>query len=222
MTTIRILNRNKVKLLLIFCIFIIVSGCIETSEPIIENKKILEIIQTDQNKTSHYAETEEYRFVGADGHDIWLENNPNSEKVHLSELIIFLKEDKTDEIIYRYDKFVCGDYAEVIHNNAEKSGIKTAFVLIDFKNNPEGHAINAFDTIEKGIMFYDSTNNEKDACPLEYFVDLKLGHQLIPIRSDLLHESRFFNQDAGRGSYYTCNYYDIRVDGIVSNYELLW
>ena len=221
---------NKLLILMLILLMIGLTGCIKTEHQVIETyiEPTVQLIsniepEEDINKTSHRAETDKVYYVsGSDGHEIWLENNPESEVVSLNELIEFLKEDKTDEILYNDSTFVCSDYAEVIHNNAEKQGIRTAYVTIDFKTRDYGHAINAFYVINKGIMFYDATNNEIGSCTLEYFVDLKIGQQMIPIRSDLLHESRFFNEDVGHNSYYTCNYYDIRIESVVSNIEIMW
>ena len=61
-----------------------------------------------------------------------LENNVSAKDPSYKELIQFLKTDQTDTIPYYYDSFVCADFAEAVHNNAEKSGIKAGYVGVDF------------------------------------------------------------------------------------------
>lgn len=92
---------------------------------------------------------------------------PSGENVHLTnynhakdptwaELIAFLEEDNTDDNPYKEDSFNCTNFAEMLHNNAEKAGIKAAFVTIDFAE-PPGHALNAFNTTDKGLVYIDNT-----------------------------------------------------------------
>jgi hypothetical protein len=80
--------------------------------------------------------------------------NPTYEK-----LITFLRNDKTDMNRYLLDYYVCGNYAETVHNNAEAAGIRAALVLIDFEEGP-GHAINAFLTTDKGLVYIDCTGSD--------------------------------------------------------------
>lgn len=104
-----------------------------------------------------YPETSEFYYAGANGEPIKLVNNPNSTDPTYQEMITFLKSDKTDEIEYDPNSFVCGDFAEAIHNNAEATGIKAAWVSIDFIDYTEGHACNAFNTTDRGLIFVDCT-----------------------------------------------------------------
>jgi len=52
---------------------------------------------------------------------------------------------------------VCGDFAETLHNKAEAAGIRTAFVHIELDDEDTGHALNAFHTTDKGLVFIDCT-----------------------------------------------------------------
>jgi len=54
--------------------------------------------------------------------------------------------------------YVCADFAEEVHNNAEAAGIVAGWVGIRFEGTDEGHAINAFETIDKGLVYIDCTN----------------------------------------------------------------
>jgi hypothetical protein len=98
-----------------------------------------------------------YYETGADDHYITLKNYATARNPTYSYLLKFLIADKTDERPYT-DTYVCADFAETLHNNAEKAGIKCAWVGIDFKEGGYGHAINCFDTTDKGRVFIDCTN----------------------------------------------------------------
>jgi len=65
--------------------------------------------------------------------------------------------DKTDSELYSLSSYTCAEFTETLHNAAEKAGIRTAFVAIDFENDTTGHALNAFFTVDKGLVFIDNT-----------------------------------------------------------------
>lgn len=98
-------------------------------------------------------------IAGADGHRITLANNVSARDPSYEELKTFLKADLTDQILYNYSSFVCADYAETVHNNAEKSGIKAGFVSINFNEINVGHACNVFNTTDEGLVFVDCTGD---------------------------------------------------------------
>ena len=74
-----------------------------------------------------------------------------------SELMAFLRADPTDDEYYEENQFICGDFAEMLHNNAEAAKIKSAFVAVFFKDKEIGHALNAFKTRDKGLVYVDCT-----------------------------------------------------------------
>ena len=93
---------------------------------------------------------------------------PNGEPVRLinykkaknptwEELKKFLLSDSTEKIPYQEDRFVCTNFAEALHNNAERAGIRAGFVKISFKNETVGHTVNIFETIDRGRVFIDDT-----------------------------------------------------------------
>ena len=107
--------------------------------------------------------------VGADGNPIELINNPNATNPTYAELVAFIKEDTSDSKIYfegfeRQGKVimarVCADFAEDVHNNAEAQGIRAAWVSIDIMGNNDGHAMNAFETTDKGLVYVDCTGED--------------------------------------------------------------
>jgi hypothetical protein len=99
-------------------------------------------------------------LVGGDGEPIELINNPDATNPTYAELITFIEEDTTDTNDYLENPvigYVCADFAEDVHNNAEAAGIRAAWVSIQFEENGEGHACNAFDTTDMGLVYIDCT-----------------------------------------------------------------
>ena len=108
--------------------------------------------------TSRYIYTQEFLEVGGDNEPIELINNPDAINPTYAQLTAFLLEDTTDDnayIEYGLKAYVCADFAEGLHNNAEVAGIKAAWVGIDIEDNEEGHALNAFETTDKGLVYID-------------------------------------------------------------------
>jgi hypothetical protein len=76
----------------------------------------------------------------------------------------------------------------MLHNNAERAGIKAACVCIVLGPSLEypkgsGHALNAFDVVEKGIVYIDVTGScAQDSCPRDRdkIIELKVGKDYIP------------------------------------------
>jgi len=121
---------------------------------------ISQTLITEPSITPTYIYENGNILVGGDYQPIELINNPNAIQPTYGQLIAFIKSDTTDSNEYIEEgtrAYVCGDFAEDVHNNAEKAGIKAAWVSIDFEGDDEGHAINAFDTTDKGLVFIDCT-----------------------------------------------------------------
>jgi len=107
---------------------------------------------------------------GGDGEPIVLVNNPDATNPTYAELVAFIKEDSTDEHRYATSvdvyigsaevPYVCSDFAEAVHNNAEAAGIKAAWVGIGLEGEDEGHACNAFETTDRGLVYIDCTGGD--------------------------------------------------------------
>jgi len=98
--------------------------------------------------------------IGGNGKPIELINNPNATNPTYAELIAFIKADFTDTNDYLaggVGGYVCADFAEDVHNNAEAAGIRAAWVSIDFGRDDEGHACNAFEATDRGLVYIDCT-----------------------------------------------------------------
>jgi hypothetical protein len=96
---------------------------------------------------------------GADGEAIIITNNTTADDPTFDELAAFILADVTDSREYIKGTFVCADFAEAVHNNAEAAGIRAAWVSLSFDGTEEGHALNAFETTDKGLIFIDCTNS---------------------------------------------------------------
>lgn len=114
---------------------------------------------TQTTKTHTY--TDGRTEIRGNGEPIELINNPNAINPTFAELGAFLKRDRTDEYSYIVgppkNAFVSSDFAETVHNNAEAAGIRAAWVGIDIEGKTEGHALNAFETTDLGLVYIDCT-----------------------------------------------------------------
>jgi hypothetical protein len=120
-------------------------------------------------------------LVGADGEPIELFQNSAASNVTWAQLRQFLLTDQTDRIPYNDSTFVCADYAERLHNNAEKAGIRAGYVVIDFASGTPSHAINVFTTTDRGSIYVDDTGTtEPSPCSADKTVDVQVGRSYIP------------------------------------------
>jgi len=69
------------------------------------------------------------------------------------EVVDFLKRDKTDRNEYDEDSYVCSHFARDVGNNAEAEGLRCA--LVELRYSGGGHSIIAFDTIDKGLVYFE-------------------------------------------------------------------
>jgi hypothetical protein len=78
------------------------------------------------------------------------------------EMKAFLAVDTTDSFAYVTDEFVCHDFAAQVSYNARLKNIRCAYVLIDFLDpNVVGHAIVAFKTTDRGLVYVESQTDEE-------------------------------------------------------------
>ncbi len=76
-----------------------------------------------------------------------------------TEVINFLKSDRTDSNTYS-SSYTCTYFSKDVNNNAEKQGIRCAFVSLDFAETG-GHAIVAFYTIDKGLVYFEPQSDDR-------------------------------------------------------------
>ena len=108
-------------------------------------------------------------YSKANGIPITLWNNLNgTHNPTWKELKNFLNSDNTESIRYDYNSFICGDFAERLHNNAERAGIRAAVVIVYFTSGSP-HAVDAFYTTDKGLVYIDDTGEGLEFVVTDYF-----------------------------------------------------
>jgi hypothetical protein len=98
-----------------------------------------------------------------------------------TQLLDFLRRDRTDEGVYVPGVYMCGDFARNVHNNAERAGIRAAYVAIELGG--ANHALNAFKTTDRGLVFIDCTGLvlwEPGPSNCDKIVDVRLGKRYVP------------------------------------------
>jgi len=90
-------------------------------------------------------------------HDVSLVDNPAAKDPTLAQLKAFLKQDQTETHAYILGVYDCSQFSRDVHNNAEAAGIRAAEVEVLFKNEPVGHALDAFITTDYGLVYIDCT-----------------------------------------------------------------
>lgn len=90
---------------------------------------------------------------------IELVNNPAATNPTWQQLIAFLRADPTDDRTWTEGIFVSGDFAEMLHNNAERAGIRAALVGVFFEGKTIGHGLNAFKTTDRGLVYVETQSD---------------------------------------------------------------
>ncbi|MBM3156214.1 MAG: CAP domain-containing protein [Chloroflexi bacterium] len=109
------------------------------------------------DKTVYYTQVfDVLNAAGGNGEPIRLYENPRATDPTWQQLQSFLIADNTDKLTYVEGSFVCADFAATLQNRAEEMGIKAAYVSVDFADGP-AHALNAFNTTDKGLVYIDCT-----------------------------------------------------------------
>ena len=116
--------------------------------------KCVSDVCTYEGKQPPYASSETNRA------SIHLVENPNAADPTWQQLEAFLIADSTDKEAYDLQTHPCGVFAEELQNNAEAAGIRAAWVAIDFVGGGDGHALNAFNTTDRGLVFIDCTGKD--------------------------------------------------------------
>lgn len=98
--------------------------------------------------------------TGPIGVPIQLEQPLVARDVTWQELMDFLSQDPTDEDPYIQDLYMCGTFAESVYNSAGAVGIRAAWVSLDIRGRDIGHALNAFFTTDRGLVFVDCTGGD--------------------------------------------------------------
>jgi len=146
-----------------------------------------EWVSPNGEREHEYVKYEGGYIAGALGHPVELFNNREATNPSWLEPKDFLEKDKTDQHDYSRSSFVCADFAETLHNNAEKAGIRAAYVVVKLQGNPDFgdtiHVLDAFNTTDEGLVFIDDTKPDVQGSYLDYAntrVVVKVGWQYVP------------------------------------------
>jgi len=108
-------------------------------------------------------------------------NNGTATNPTWAQLSDFLLSDRTDQNDYVPDVYMCGDFARDVHNNAERAGIRAAYVAVAL---PSGYqSLNAFQTTDRGLVFIDCTGREASLprpSSCDKTVNAGLGKSYVP------------------------------------------
>lgn len=220
--------------------FIIIVVVIESSSSGDNNQQTSSTETQTTVEDSRFIYEDGGMYVRADGEPIELINNLNASNPTYAELIAFIMEDPTDSKLYLekqvggWQPFVCADFAEEVHNNAETKGIRAAWVSIDLRGEEIGHAFNAFETTDRGLVYVDCTGaslGERLQLSLESFsgntpasrdciayVEIGKEYGCIDIAKAKLPSYSFY--DEYKQKWYECQYLFLDYNEQVAQYNL--
>jgi hypothetical protein len=98
--------------------------------------------------------------ASSSGSPIRLVENPAARDPTWAQLVAFVATDQTDTHAYVEEEpggYMCAEFARDVHNNAEKAGIRAGFVALSFAGESVGHALDAFETTDRGLVYIDCT-----------------------------------------------------------------
>jgi len=117
-----------------------------------------------------------------DDFDGWIiEDFINTEDPTYQEVIDFLLWDRTDKLRWVEGIWMCMDFATAVHNTAELNGFKCGFTKIWDIDRGGGHVCLAWDTVDYGLIYTDSTgvlNPVSEMSTYDAILEPKIMHQL--------------------------------------------
>lgn len=128
------------------------TGCVSTSE--------YESLQAENTALAEELELVRLDYEELEKHYVELTAASEPKNPTWAELKEFIERDKTDTGIYRSGEYDCTGFAQALRDNARKEGIRAAFVEIGFYEGG-GHAVTAFQTTDKGLVYIDCTGKEE-------------------------------------------------------------
>lgn len=100
--------------------------------------------------------------------------NPNAKIPTWEELKKFLLNDDSNQQKYIKDVFDCKHFSVELFRRAQAAGFQCSITVVDYVDNPVGHCVVGFLTVEKGELFAD-------------FIPIVTGDKQLPAKSfDLL------------------------------------
>lgn len=89
-----------------------------------------------------------------------LAENPYAHNPTYAELNNFLRTDDTVKNKYVMPYFTCADFAAELQNHAEQQGLRCGYASLKFCGKQSGHAIDVFQTTDKGPVYVDTTGGK--------------------------------------------------------------
>jgi hypothetical protein len=93
-----------------------------------------------------------------------LMENPQAVNPTYGQVVAFLSTDNTVKNKYVVPTFTCADFAVELQNHAEERNMKCGYASLKFVNKPDGHAVDVFDTIDRGLIYVDTTGGKPIIC----------------------------------------------------------
>ena len=119
-------------------------------------------LQDDLTEAQAQIQTLQSAYDKAKSNLLEMGGQPALKNPSWAELKEFLELDDTDKLTYDKDSFDCTGFAITFRDHARANGIRCAFVEIDYAGGT-GHALNAFETTDKGLVYVDTTEKDKIA-----------------------------------------------------------
>jgi hypothetical protein len=143
-----------------------------------------DVCDTSDDPAKNNKEESDSSSEGSSEAPSWinLENNPEAKNPTYSELVSFIKADKTDRKSYVSGSYMCDSFAEDVHNNAEKAGIKAGFVELELSDPDDMQYCNVFNTVDKGTVYIDCTGEARGGVNCDTTVkEVKIGVRYHPV-----------------------------------------
>jgi len=96
-------------------------------------------------------------------HPVLMEN-PQAVNPTYGQVVAFLSTDDTVKNKYVVPTFTCADFAVELQNHAEEQNMKCGYASLKFVSKPDGHAVDVFDTIDRGLIYVDTTGGKPIIC----------------------------------------------------------
>jgi len=106
--------------------------------------------------------------------------------VPYEEVVTFLAEDQVDKNEFVNLYFDCVSFTKALRDNALKKGIKCGIVTFTLESTVDdsvmGHAINAFETTNRGIVYFDpQTDGERFGIEVGGYYSLPERYKIIKV-----------------------------------------
>ena len=136
-----------------------------------------------------------WRLVDAKGQPITLQNNPQAKDVSFQQVLAFVQSNQVNQLPYRTGQFACTEFAVALHDAAEAAGIRCALVGVRFQRGA-GHALNAFLTTDKGLVYIDCTGSPHPSPdPARYdtigYLKIGLPYGRLPLELGAVEPNRY-------------------------------